>query len=254
MPFAHEPSINATFDQIDRFKPKEIFLHDLIDCWSVNHHEINNRFLNTAKQANGLMNVEHEVNESVMLLDKFAKAMPKNGKVHVVPSNHNDALDKWLHNADIDKLGINSVYFHYLSWRKHQSAKITRSGFEFIDAYAFSAEEKLMSVSQESHEMVHFMKRDTPYLVKDIDCSMHGDQGSNGARGGTKGFSKIGVKTITGHCHSPAVIDGAYSVGVLSIIPLGYAKGSSSWLNTSCFIYPSGKRTLINMIDGEYYL
>jgi hypothetical protein len=254
LPFVDKPSLDATFEQIEKFKPKDVFLHDLVDIWSINHHERANRFLNTAKQKYGVMNVEDEVDASVELLDRFASAVGKDGIVHVVPSNHNDVLDKWLHSEKLDNLGVNSEYFHYLSWKKHQSAKAVKTGFSFIDAYPFSAGEKLETKSPLAYKKVHFMKRDIPYLVKDIDCSQHGDFGANGARGSALGLSKIGVKSIIGHAHSPQVVDGCYQVGVLSIIPLGYARGASGWLNTSCFVYPNGKRSLINIIDGSYYL
>ena len=91
-------------------------------------------------------------------------------------------------------------------------------------------------------------------MVGGVDFSMHGDVGSGGARGSVLNLSKIGVKSVIGHAHSPQIIDGCYQVGVCSIIPLGYAKGSNAWLHTNCIQYENGKRTLINTINGKYYL
>jgi len=252
-PWQCNESIEATFDQIDRFRPKEIFLHDVVDIWSINSHERGNRFLNTAKLNANVMEIEKEVDGSVELINRFAQSID-DIKVRVIPSNHNDQLTRWLHDEKLDNLGVNGSYFHYLSWKMHESAKQTNNGFSFIEPYAFSASEKLGSKYPESSSRVEFLKRDVPYMIGDIEYGMHGDISGNGARGSVLGFSKIGVKTVTGHSHSPSIIDGSYCVGVLSVIPLGYAKGASSWINTSCFTYPNHKRTLINIIDGKYCL
>jgi hypothetical protein len=81
---------------------------------------------------------------------------------------------------------------------------------------------------------------------------MHGHLGANGARGGLRGFSKLGVKTIVGHSHTPGIIEGAYQVGTSSHLKLEYNDGPSSWLNTHALVYPNGKRTLINIIKGKW--
>lgn len=250
-PFIDKGAVASTLDQIERFKPADTFLHDIVDMWAVNHHERGNRFLNTAKYSHGVMDIEKEVDGSVDFLATFVNAYPK-GLMHIVPSNHNDVLTKWLNDEKLDNLGINASYFHYLSWRMHQSARATLTGFSFIDAYVYSASEKLKVRYPELSKKVNWLKRDVPYMVKGIECASHGDVGASGARGSALGFTKIGVKANIGHSHSPQVIEGIYQVGVTSLIPLGYAKGASGWLHTNCFVYENGKRTLINMIDGEY--
>lgn len=70
--------------------------------------------------------------------------------------------------------------------------------------------------------------------------------------GSLKGYGKIGVKTVTGHTHSPGIRDGAYQVGGSTRLGLAYLRGPSSWLHTHCAIYANGKRSLINIIDGEW--
>ena len=253
-PFVDKNALAATKKQIIDFQPKHLFGHDVLDCWSINHHERGNRFLNTAKQEHGLINIENEVDGAVDFIAELTKLM-NGGQVHIVPSNHDDALDRWLHDEQIDNLGINAAYFHYLSYKKHKSAKVVPTGFSFVDAFQFSAQEKLKyGYGKDITDFVSFLKRDVPLIIKGVDHSMHGDVGASGARGSALGLSKIGVKSTIGHSHSPQVIDGCYQMGVNSLIPLGYAKGASGWLHTNCFQYPSGKRTLITSIDGEFYL
>ena len=245
--------MKATFDQIERLKPQDTFLHDIVDTYAVNHHERSNRFLNAAKLNHGTMNVEKEVDGSVDLIAKFVD-LYKGNTIHIVPSNHNDVLSRWIADEKLDNLGLNAEYFHYLSYRVHQSAKPTLTGFSFIDAYQFSATEKLLAKYPEQSKQINWLKRDVPFMVKGIECASHGDVGSSGSRGSALGFTKIGVKANIGHSHSPQVIEGIYQCGVTALIPLGYAKGASGWLHTNIFVYPNGKRTLINMIDGEYFL
>ena len=250
-PFHDDNAMKASFDQISRFKPKNIFLHDVLDCFSVNHHERSNRFMNTAKLSSGIMEIENEVDGVIGLIKAFNDFEFAN--IHIVSSNHDDALDRWLHDEKLDNLGINAEYFHYLSWQKHKSAKKVITGFSFQDAFQFSAKEKLKELSV-NMDRIHFLNRDRSLIINNVDFSMHGDVGPNGARGSVLNLSKIGVKSVIGHGHSPKVIEGCIMVGVNSIIPLGYAKGPSGWLHSNCIMYPNGKRTLINSINGQYYL
>jgi hypothetical protein len=87
--------------------------------------------------------------------------------------------------------------------------------------------------------------------IEGIEIGYHGDRGPNGARGSRNAFSKIGVKTVIGHSHSPGIRDGAYQTGTSSRLKLEYNSGPS-WLHTHCVIYPNGKRSLINIIDGKW--
>jgi hypothetical protein len=90
--------------------------------------------------------------------------------------------------------------------------------------------------------------------VEGIECGLHGHYGANGGKGGLKSFARIGVKTITAHAHTPGIEEGAYRVGTSTKLTRGYTHGPSSWLQTHCLIYPNGKRTLINIIDGKWRL
>jgi hypothetical protein len=65
---------------------------------------------------------------------------------------------------------------------------------------------------------------------------------------------RIGVKSVIGHSHTPAIEEGCYQVGTSTKLSRGYTHGPSSWLNTHAIIYPNGKRTLINIIDGKWRL
>ena len=97
-----------------------------------------------------------------------------------------------------------------------------------------------------------FLGADESYLIKGVEVGYHGDRGSNGARGNIRQFGKIGVKSVIGHSHTPGIKDGVYQVGTTSLLRLEYNHGPSSWLHTHCLIYRNGKRSLVNIIDGEW--
>jgi hypothetical protein len=67
-------------------------------------------------------------------------------------------------------------------------------------------------------------------------------------------MTKIGVRLVTGHGHSPAIEHGHYRVGTSTYLKLDYTEGPSSWLNTHCIIYANGKRSLLNIVFGKWHL
>ncbi len=84
------------------------------------------------------------------------------------------------------------------------------------------------------------LEQDQSYMLHDIELGIHGHNGPNGARGSPENLSKIGVKAIIGHGHSPRIKDGLMAVGVLTG-NMNYASGPSAWLNTCAIVYPNGK-------------
>ena len=247
-PWIDKKAVAGSLSLIKALSPKRIYLHDLIDFWARNHHERKNRFLNYAKESNKLMSVKDEMKGTADFLIELAD--PKKYEIKVVVSNHDEALDRWLNEENLDNLGINASYFHWLSHHKHESSKLERNGFSFRNMLEFAISE---FINPKDYN-IKFLKRDVAEIWKGIDYGMHGDIGANGARGSSNNLSKIGIKTVIGHAHSPSIVNDCYQVGVSCLIPLGYAKGASGWLHTDCITYPNGKRTLVNYINGEWHL
>jgi hypothetical protein len=65
-------------------------------------------------------------------------------------------------------------------------------------------------------------------------------------------YNKMGVKTVSGHSHTPGIEGGAYACGTNSILEMEYVRGPSSWMHTDCIGYANGKRTLVNIINGRW--
>lgn len=246
-PWVDEVALAGTYDLIEKLNPSRLYIHDLLDFWARNHHERKNRFLNTAKAIGGNLSVVDEIIKAKDFVVSIAK--PKKYFIGIVTSNHDEALDRWLNEESADNLGINAAYFHKLSWLKHESAKETPVGYEFANMLETAMREFF---NPEDYN-VKYIKRDEPEVHNGIDYSMHGDIGPSGARGSANNLSKIGVKSVIGHGHSPQIVDGCYMVGVKCKI-LSYAKGPNGWLTTDCITYKNGKRTLVTYIEGKWCL
>jgi len=226
---------------IDVLRPKTQFFHDLVDFRSRNHHEINNGRKRFERHVAGGPedDVEQELYEASRALwlrgRDFCQSV-------VVDSNHDRALLKWLDTADYRADPKNALMFLELqTWLYQQIAEQKQPQL---------FEHAMRQVGAPS--AVRFLKEDESYIIcpdanGGIECGMHGDLGVNGGRGSAIGFARMGRKSIVGHGHSTAIVDGVYIVGHSAQIDLGYNKGPSSWSHSHCVVYPNGKRAIITM-------
>ena len=91
-------------------------------------------------------------------------------------------------------------------------------------------------------------------MIADVEHGMHGHKGTNGARGSARNLRRIGVRSWMRHIHAPCIDEGCYALGTLTRLFTEYTAGPSGWLNTNGATYESGKRSLLNIIDGEWRL
>ncbi len=105
----------------------------------------------------------------------------------------------------------------------------------------------------EEDKHIQCVGRRESLVIGGIECSLHGDQGSNGSRGSRVNLSKIGVKTIIGHSHSPGITNGAYQTGTSTPLNLEYTGAVSSWLHSHVAINAFGKRVIFNMVNGKFW-
>lgn len=231
---------------IDTLRPKYQFMHDLVDFRSRNHHEINNGRKRFERFVAG--GPEDDVKAE---LQEAAKALWLRGRdfcqTIVVDSNHDRALLKWLDTADYRQDPKNALTFLQLqSWVYQETAKGNEPAV---------FENAMRSVG--APDKVRFLKQDESFIIcpdanGGIECGMHGDLGVNGGRGSAIGFARMGRKSIVGHGHSTAIVDGVYIVGHSAKVDLGYNKGPSSWSHSHCVVYPNGKRAIVTMWKGKW--
>ena len=85
-------------------------------------------------------------------------------------------------------------------------------------------------------------------MLAGVEMGNHGHSGANGAKGGgARGFAKLGVRTNTGHTHTPGIANGlAYVAGIAAgNIDFGYNIGPSSWRMASICTWGNGARQII---------
>lgn len=236
-----EATFNGPGSIVRALNPKALVWHDLLDFYSRNHHHKKDPFTQVAKHKSGFTNVRREI---VRACDFVKSLTPRSCNSIIVPSNHIDALTRWLREVDWRDDLENADFYLETALAMVRSAKVDEHGASVMEPFTYWASKKLDAV---------FLRRDESHMIKDIEVGMHGDNGPNGSRGVLRSFSRIGVRSIIGHSHTPGIEEGCYQVGTSTRLKLEYSRGApSSWLNTHCVIYANGKRSLINIIDGEW--
>lgn len=246
--FVDPAVVKATFEGPDSIvgalKPKVLVWHDVHDFYSRNHHHRGEVFVNYVKHHTGRDNVREALQATFDFVDRVT---PKGVANIFVPSNHPDALARWVKETDPRQDPENCVFWAETFKAMCVGAKWTDSGARTIDPFVYWARKMLKTA-----DWARFPSRNESVLINGIDVNHHGDAGPNGARGTIKGFTKIGVKTVIGHGHAPGEEDGVIQVGHNARPDLEYLRGPSSWMHADCAIYRNGKRSLIFIIDGEW--
>lgn len=229
---------------VDVLNPEYLVWHDVLDGYAANPHHVGDPFVDYAKGQSGLNDVRKEVEFTIAMLDKYSKGR----KSVVVPSNHDNFLARWVKRIDWKEDPTNAKFYLETALAMLESTTVTASGTSYHDP--FKSWVKKLSKSKG----VRCLAGDESFTLSGIECGMHGHQGPNGSRGSIKNLSRLGVRTIVGHAHSPGINEGCYQAGTSTPLRLEYTQGPSSWLNTHVVVYASGKRSLITIIDGDWRL
>lgn len=230
-------------------RPTYHFIHDLTDFTARNHHNIKDPYFLAEQHFSQKSSVEDNITLSAEFLQELNNM---GGMVVVVESNHDQAFQRWLREADIRQDPENARYFHEMNAEIYRNIAYGPRNFSIYE-YALREKEKL--------DNVIFLKEDDSFVIANdpeiedetgeivggIECGMHGHRGINGARGSSRSLSKVGRKVNLGHSHSASIIDGAYTAGVSGMLDMGYNKGPSSWSHSHILTYHNGKRTIITM-------
>ena len=233
-------------------KPKELFWDDLIDFYGRNHHHQFDPFIGIGKSDGGAHawnDMRLEIEGALWEVDNYTKVAIEAAGGHVQSivkaDNHGEAFTRYMRERNWKNDPVNAEFYLETALKITQQTKMTKIGVQYPEALAVWGKELCPDAI--------FLTRHDRYAVADIECSFHGDIGPNGARGSINAFSKIGVKVIIGHTHTPGIENGAYQNGTSTYIPLGYTKGPSSWMNSHTVIYANGKRALITMVGNRWH-
>ena len=238
----------ATYTDADSMvalgRPKVIVRHDILDSYAVSHWHKNNVLIRYVKSLKGFDSIADEMKLTYEHVDETT---PPNTQNLIVASNHDDHVWRWMNEVEWRNDLANARIYHELwadvleqaDWDPTYGVKDPESPF------ALWASKRMKSNTR-------FLMRDDVETIMGIIISLHGDKGPSGSRGSIVNLSKMGVRAVIAHLHTPGIEKGCYQVGV-STGTLGYARGSpSSWLPCNAIIQPNGKRQLVPLIHGRY--
>ena len=224
---------------LETLRPAIQVKHDTLHFQGRSHHSVKDPFLLAEFMRTGADSVEGEIRgDARFLLDTQG---PEDCITIVPEANHNTHLRRWLTESDFRSDPVNARYGHYLAWRTHQAIDEGRgSGF---NVYEFAVREAAQADGDLGR--TRFLTVDESFVVAGVELGLHGDNGPNGSRGSPKSYRQLGRRAVTGHVHSPGIVDGVYTVGVTGSLDQGYNKGPSSWAQSHCLVYENGKRAIV---------
>jgi len=235
-----EVSLFSATSPLRALKPATVILHDLIDFTSRNHHNIDDPLFRQTPAALHVT-IASEMMKARTFLNDLRKHMV--GPIVIVQSNHDLALRRWVQRTDWRTDPVNAEFYLRL-------AVIAVSRLK--DGCKCNLLKEAIDMSGRIEGLVRWLDTDESYEVAGIECGMHGDIGPNGSKGSPKNLSRLGFKTFTAHTHTPSIVDGCYTVGVLGRLDMDYNKGPSSWMHAHGIIYANGKRAFIQIKNGKW--
>lgn len=231
--------LNVTKELIYKFNPQKSVLHDVFDGSTVNPHENKDMFLKRLKISEGKHLIENEVNECLDLIEEIKGCC---GEVWISESNHDNFLQRHIDNENWKRDLHNSPA--YLKYAYIQQTVDLRK-YGNILGYL---------IWERFGESVKYMKMGESMYIADYICSAHGDFSSNGSKGATRSFSRLNLKIIHAHSHSPMLHNNVTCVGTTCEINQYYnRKGLSSWAYAHSVIHDNGKNQLL-VFNDDYSL
>ena len=231
--------LNVSKELVAKLNPKKSVLHDIFDGSTINVHESKDMFLKRLKITQGKHLLEDEINECLDLIDEIKGCC---GEVYISESNHDLFLQRHIDNENWKRDLHNSPA--YLKYAYIQQTVDLREHGNILGYLIW----------ERFGDSVKYMKMGESMYIADYQCSAHGDFSSNGAKGGTKSFSRLNLKLIHAHTHSPMLHNNVTCVGTTCNVNQWYnRKGLSSWAYAHSVIHNNGKNQLL-VFDDDYSL
>lgn len=231
-----DPKASKAFiEVIKAFKIKTVVLHDAFDGLSINHHEEKQLILLAQRAEKKQLDLKNEMVGLAKDLNMFNEIVDQ---VVMVKSNHDEFLERYLQSGKYVEDPQNHRIALQLALAMLDGEDPLKHGVE------------MLGLKEKSK--VLWLKRDEDFKIARIQLGAHGDKGANGSKGSLQAIESAYGQSVSGHSHTPEILRGAWQVGTTSLLKQEYNKGPSSWLHTSCLVYPNGSRQLINVINGKW--
>ena len=221
-----EQAMSAWEKLIKLVKPKFIVLHDLFNGQSINPHMYKNMFAQLGRNKYN-DNLENELATTKRLLTRICNWLPS-AKIIIVPSNHNDWIDRYL-----------------------------TQGYWVQDTVNYATAYRLVGHILNGHSALQkeidpngkcvWLKRNEDLWLAGIQHSCHFDLGPNGAKAGPDNLEATYGYATGGHVHSPYTLRGIMAVGTSSLLRMGYNDGPSGWLHSSIVTHASQSKNCVGL-------
>lgn len=237
--------VGSSQDMLDTLRPKVQFLHDILEGVSINRHYIKHAplpHLYFHRWLRGLHRVDEELRRSKEVLVKYLRPWCQT----VVPDANHDGwwLQSWLNKYDYRYDPANAELFLRL-----QNFMYTQIREKLVAPKNINLMQFVMETEAKVPKGIKYLLPDESFVVKEVECGMHGHLGPNGAFGSPANLSKIGKKATTAHTHTAGIYHGLFVAGTSSNLTpeWDYTMGPSSWSWSHVVLYPNGQRTVITM-------
>lgn len=225
---------------LDALRPRYQFMHDVLDFRSRNHHDMKNPHKMFEKHVSGVESVRKEI---LGVRNFLAKESHRPWcQTVVVPSNHDEAMTRWLREADYKVDPVNSVFYLERQLAHYRAIEAGNSGF-------LDLEDALASLGGIPKD-VRFLRRDEDFVTcktktfPGIENGLHGDTWAN--------LMKYGRPLNIGHRHGAGIFGHLWVSGMSADLDQGYNVGPSNWSHTHTVTYVNGRRTLVTMWADRY--
>jgi len=218
---------------ISELNPKRVVFHDLFNGHSINHHEKGLLLSELRNLRDNRISLEEELRAVYDEIWRFCEKFPDISFI-VVRSNHDDFMEKYIQHKMFVDDPINFLFTCSIIHKIRDERKIP-------------LQEALLLIG-DLPTNVRFTQQDESLRVYGIELANHGHLGANGSKGSPNQFNSLNLKMITGHTHSPKLMENGMVVGTSTHLKLGYTHGPSSWLNAHGILYSNGKYGLLTII------
>lgn len=230
----NEKVVNSAIELCKNIKPNNIILHDLFNGKSINHHELDNPFIQYELEKNNKNSLKKEIEEMLNWLEQLEEF-----NVSVVKSNHDDFVSKWL----------------LQDWRKMKTCKNSQEYMKYASILLEGkAENGIISyIINNKFPKIKCLGTNDSLIVNSWELAQHSNVGKSGTRGSFESYSSLSIKSVIGHGHTATRKMGTIMVGTFTNLRVGYNNGPSNWINSMVIIHNDKKAQLIIMDeDGKF--
>lgn len=241
-----DPEILKTLpEQIKKFRPKRIMLHDLFNGYSINRHEADQMVTLAAKAEAGQLSLKGEIQEVQKFLKWLVSIVPEDCEIVVVKSNHDLFLNKWLQSDRWSKDPYNVKF----------GAELFQEMVNENDPLEYA----IRKDADFDTKNIRFLKVEDSYKVgpenRMVELGIHGHAGPNGRPASIGTLQEAADRVVVGHMHSNTRRNGIVVVGTFTKKRVGYNKdGSSSWVQSMAVVGANGEIQVLNFDEGSWYL